>query len=1305
MKDGSNIRESPKHKFTADGKDRKLNIIDVQLADTGEYTCVAKNAGKEISCTAKLIVEELPVKWIKELEPETSCIKGQPMYLTCELNKERDVVWKRNGELLKNKAGKIAINIIGLQHAVTIQNATEEDAGLYTCEVANQGEVQTSTNVKVIEIIKDWLVKPLRDQHVKPKSKATFKCELFKDTPNWKWFKGDDELTPSDKVEVKKDGKDMTLTINNCQPNDVAEYTVAVEDRRYSAKLTLGEREAEILKPLSSVEVVEKDQANFDTEISEDDVLGEWKLRGQVLSRTPTCDFRVEGRKRFLTLKSVQLDQAGEVSYQALNAVTTAMLTVKEGDAVFTVKLQDYTATEKDEVTLDCELSKDVPVMWYHNEKEIVTSKMVLMRSEGLRRALVLKKVEEKDKGQYVCDCGTDKTMAKIIIEARDIKVVRPLYGVEVFDGETARFEVEISEDDVHGQWKLNGEVLSPSSDVEIIEEGAKHTLILYNCKVPQTGEVAYNAANAKCSANLKVKELPLSFVIPLSDVHVYEKDEAHFEVEMSRAAKTTRWLKGTQELENDDKYKIIQEANVHTLVIKSAAYEDEAKYMFEAEDKRTSAKLVLQGIRLEFVKPIKDVTVKERETAEFSIELSHEKIQVSWYRNDVRLHPSKVVHMSDQGKTHTLAFKEVTIDDTSMIRVEAMGKTASAMLTVIEGDLYFTTKLQNYTAVEKDEVSLVCELSKPAADVKWFKDSKEIIPSKSITVRADGKKCILTVKKAAKANIGAYTCDCGSDKTTANLNIEERDIKVVRPLYSVEVTETEAAKFETEISEGDVHGNWKLKEEALHQSNDVEIKEEGTRHILILYNVRMDMAGGVDFSAANAKSTAQLRVKARSIGLSRPLKDVTVTAGETATFECELSYEGIAVEWFLGDQKMEASDRVVTRVEGKTHALTVRDVKLSEAGKVKLTAKDFQTQATLTIRVEFTKPLEDQTVEEEATATLECEVSRENAEVQWFRDGQEIRKTKKYEMIVDKRKRALIIHDCTMDDAKMFTCNAKDFKTSCFLDVQPPFVEFSKALHDVEVGEKESARFECEVSRESAKVRWFKDGNEIRKGKKYEIMAKGVQRILIVHKSGFDDEAEYECDARTSKTSGMLTVVEEEARFTKNLSNMEGTETDSVKLICEVSKPSAEVTWYKGEQELPEGGRYEQIMDGKRRILIIQDLKMADVGEYTCRLSPSVKTSANLKLNELAAEFISRPQSQEVVEGEKAEFICSVSKETYEVKWFRGDKEIKAGDKYEIVSEGKRRALIVKKCENTDEGGYVAHIGDVKASADLYII
>lgn len=51
--------------------------------------------------------------------------------------------------------------------------------------------------------------------------------------------------------------------------------------------LSSTEREAEVLKPLASIEVVEKEEANFETEISEEDVPGEWKLQGQVLQRSP----------------------------------------------------------------------------------------------------------------------------------------------------------------------------------------------------------------------------------------------------------------------------------------------------------------------------------------------------------------------------------------------------------------------------------------------------------------------------------------------------------------------------------------------------------------------------------------------------------------------------------------------------------------------------------------------------------------------------------------------------------------------------------------------------------------------------------------------------------------------------------------------------------------------------------------------------------------------------------------------------------------------------------------------------------
>lgn len=57
---------------------------------------------------------------------------------------------------------------------------------------------------------------------------------------------------------------------------------------------------------------------------------------------------------RRLLLKNVQLEQAGEVSYQALNAVTSAMLNVK-GE-----RLQSQTPAAKPRVHIVCRENKIV---------------------------------------------------------------------------------------------------------------------------------------------------------------------------------------------------------------------------------------------------------------------------------------------------------------------------------------------------------------------------------------------------------------------------------------------------------------------------------------------------------------------------------------------------------------------------------------------------------------------------------------------------------------------------------------------------------------------------------------------------------------------------------------------------------------------------------------------------------------------------------------------------------------------------------------------------------------------------------
>lgn len=75
---------------------------------------------------------------------------------------------------------------------------------------------------------------------------------------------------------------------------------------------------------------------------------------------------------------------------------------------------------------------------------------------------------------------------------------------------------------------------------------------------------------------------------------------------------------------------------------------------------------------------------MKEGTTARFELELSHENIPVTWYKNDAKIHLSRTVVTHVDGKKHILEIKEVTLDDTCQIKAEAKGIPSMANLTVI---------------------------------------------------------------------------------------------------------------------------------------------------------------------------------------------------------------------------------------------------------------------------------------------------------------------------------------------------------------------------------------------------------------------------------------------------------------------------------------------------------------------------------------------------------------------------------------------------------------------------------------------
>lgn len=85
--------------------------------------------------------------------------------------------------------------------------------------------------------------------------------------------------------------------------------------------------------------------------------------------------------------------------------------------------------------------------------------------------------------------------------------------------------------------------------------------------------------------------------------------------------------------------------------------------------------------------------------------------------------------------------------------------------------------------------------------------------------------------------------------------------------------------------------------------------------------------------------------------------------------------------------------------------------------------------------------------------------------------------------------------------------------------------VTLLRPLRDKIAMEKHRGVLECQVSRASAQVRWFKGRVELQSGPKYEVVSDGLYRKLVINDVQPEDEDTYTCDAGDIKTSAQFFV------------------------------------------------------------------------------------------------------------------------------------------------------------------------------------
>ena len=81
-----------------------------------------------------------------------------------------------------------------------------------------------------------------------------------------------------------------------------------------------------------------------------------------------------------------------------------------------------------------------------------------------------------------------------------------------------------------------------------------------------------------------------------------------------------------------------------------------------------------------------------------------------------------------------------------------------------------------------------------------------------------------------------------------------------------------------------------------------------------------------------------------------------------------------------------------------------------------------------------MTRHLVEKQILEGDSVTMDCEVSKPDAEGIWFKEDIEVEPTEKYETVVDGKVQALTIHDAELEDEGEYTLEVSGDSTTAML-------------------------------------------------------------------------------------------------------------------------------------------------------------------------------------------------------------------------------------------------------------------------------
>ncbi|XP_054197129.1 obscurin-like protein 1 isoform X5 [Homo sapiens] len=1133
-----------RYRIEQKGLQHRLILHAVKHQDSGAlvgFSCPG------VQDSAALTIQESPVHILSPQDKVSlTFTTSERVVLTCELSRvDFPATWYKDGQKVE-ESELLVVKMDGRKHRLILPEAKVQDSGEFECRTegvsAFFGVTVQDPPVHIVDPREHVFVHAITSECV------MLACEVDREDAPVRWYKDGQEVEESDFVVLENEGPHRRLVLPATQPSDGGEFQCVAGDECAYFTVTITDVSSWIVYPSGKVYVaaVRLERVVLTCELCRPWAEVRWTKDGEEVVESPALLLQKEDTVRRLVLPAVQLEDSGEYLCEIDDESASFTVTVTEPPVRIIYPRDEVTliAVTLECVVLMCELSReDAPVRWYKDGLEVEESEALVLERDGPRCRLVLPAAQPEDGGEFVCDAGDDSAFFTVTVTAPPERIVHPAArSLDLHFGAPGRVELrcEVAPAGSQVRWYKDGLEVEASDALQLGAEGPTRTLTLPHAQPEDAGEYVCETRHEAITFNVILAEPPVQFLAletTPSPLCVAPGEPVVLSCELSRAGAPVVWSHNGRPVQEGEGLELHAEGPRRVLCIQAAGPAHAGLYTCQSGAAPGAPSLsftvqVAEPLLVKLVSDLTPLTVHEGDDATFRCEVSPPDADVTWLRNGAVVTPGPQVEMAQNGSSRILTLRGCQLGDAGTVTLRAGSTATSARLHVRETELLFLRRLQDVRAEEGQDVCLEVETGRvgAAGAVRWVRGGQPLPHDSRLSMAQDGHIHRLFIHGVILADQGTYGCESHHDRTLARLSVRPRQLRVLRPLEDVTISEGGSATFQLELSQEGVTGEWARGGVRLYPGPKCHIHSDGHRHRLVLNGLGLADSGCVSFTADSLRCAARLIVREVPVTIVRGPHDLEVTEGDTATFECELSQALADVTWEKDGNALTPSPRLRLQALGTRRLLQLRRCGPSDAGTYSCavgTARAGPVRLTVRERtVAVLSELRSVSAREGDGATFECTVSEVETTGRWELGGRPLRPGARVRIRQEGKKHILVLSELRAEDAGEVRFQAGPAQSLALLEVEALPLQMCRhppREKTVLVGRR--AVLEVTVSRSGGHVCWLREGAELCPGDKYEMRSHGPTHSLVIHDVRPEDQGTYCCQAGQDSTHTRLLV------------------------------------------------------------------------------------------------------------------------------------------------------------------------------------